>query len=307
MEPRNRNQREHSTDQFSRLTRSLIERAFEMRCQAYTAQAKHLLLIQTIMHIDASKRSVIKSNLQLKEFDRIKTMFIAGITHEINNPLASILGYSELIKRGKAGPLTEKQLGYLQGIITSAEHIKHVVTDAMDIAKIESNNIEVRIEHFNLAHAINDVMAVLQPLTEDKGIPINVTINEDLEIDSDRQRLIQCLINLVSNAIKYTEEGQITLDVRGENDMIKIAVSDTGIGLSDNDMENLFQAFRRGGSAVRSKAFGSGIGLFLTNKLVHNVLKGTISVQSELNKGSTFTLLLPRNITPNASPLNYEI
>lgn len=285
-----------SDDKFSRLSRSLVERAMAMRCEAYIAQVKHMLLMQTIMNMGVSKRHIATSNQQLREMDRVKTLFIAGMSHELNNPLTSIIGYSEMVTQGLAGPLSERQMKYMQNIITSAKHLQALVADAMDVAKIEANVIKVNLADFNLSEVVSEALAVVEQKAEAKGLVLKSSVDAGIGMHSDRQRLMQCLINLLTNAIKYTENGTVTIAATAGQEMVVIKVADTGIGLSGHDLQHLFEAFHRGGAAGRSKEKGSGIGLFLTDNLVRKALKGTITVESELERGTVFTLRLPQSL-----------
>jgi signal transduction histidine kinase len=280
-----------------RASRSLIERAMGMRCDAYMTHVKHRLLMQTIYEVDESRRHLMVTNRQLAEIDRIKTLFIASMTHEINNPLTSIIGFSEMILKGSVGPLNEKQLSYLQTVVESAEHLKDIVADAMDIAKIEANTIESIVETFDLSQVITDSIQMIQQHADEKGIAIKLAVEKEIQITSDLRRLKQCLINLISNAVKYTDKGHVCIEAKKCDAGIEITVTDTGIGISNNDLKHLFEAFNRGGVSLRTTEAGSGIGLFVTNKLVHNVLKGRMEVDSELDKGSVFKLLLPNSIS----------
>ncbi|MDH5409458.1 MAG: HAMP domain-containing histidine kinase, partial [Gammaproteobacteria bacterium] len=220
----------------------------------------------------------------------------ASMTHELSNPLTTIIGYSELIKAGMAGPLTDKQSDYLINVIKSAEHLKSIVADAMDIAKIESNVVDAEIEQFELREVVDFVLNIISSRAEDKGIIVEVYMHEQIKMETDKRRLTQCLLNIIDNAIKYTMQGKVTIQATMANEIVDITVVDTGIGLTEEELRNLFQAFNRGGSAKRSKELGSGIGLFLTNKLVNNILQGAISVQSKLDSGSEFKISIPVSI-----------
>ncbi|MDH5784051.1 MAG: HAMP domain-containing histidine kinase [Chromatiales bacterium] len=285
---------------FTRVSRSLIERAMELRCQAYLSNAKHMLLLQTIMEIDSSKRDLAATNQQLRELDKIKTLFIAGLTHELNNPLSAIIGYTELIMKGMAGPLNEIQQQYMRNVATSAEHLKEIVADALDIAKIESNALEPNYSTFDLSAAVEEAVCQLEPVAREKGLMLVIQNRDANTLYSDKRRLVQCLINLISNAIKYSSSGSVDIATSRHGDSIDISIRDYGTGLSDEDLKNLFEIFHRGVSAKRSKEMGHGIGLFLTHKLVHNTLRGTIDVKSELHKGSTFTITLPISTAENS-------
>jgi signal transduction histidine kinase len=275
---------------------ALIERAMQMRCDAYMSHVKHVLLMRTIFEIDGSRRALVKSNKQLADIDKVKTLFIASMSHELNTPLACIIGYSEMILKGKAGPVTETQLNYLQSVVSSAELLKEIVADAMDIAKIESGIIESDIETFNLSQVIIESIQVIQNHADKKCLTIKANLEKEILMTSDLRRLKQCLINLLSNAVKYTEKGYISVEAINNDSRIEIIIRDTGVGLSEDDLTHVFDVFRRADSSVRTGEKGSGIGLHLTKKLVQNQLKGEIEVKSELNKGSIFKLVLPQSI-----------
>lgn len=293
------------SDSFTRISRSLIERSMELRCQAYLAGAKHRLLLQTIMELDRSRRGIVKTNENLQEMDKIKTIFIAGLTHELNNPLSAIIGYTELIMMGAAGPLTEKQQNYLRNVFLSAEHLRAIVADALDIAKIEADALEANYEPFFLQQAVDEVLNQFTQRADEKGLTLMASHAEGVSLFSDRRRLVQCLINLISNAIKYTERGGITITTRLCKQGVAIDVADSGIGLSEEDQQHLFEIFHRGVLAKKSKEAGSGIGLFLTHKLVTTILHGDIQLVSEINKGSTFTLTLPLSVNAE-NPYNSQ-
>ena len=206
---------------------------------------------------------------------------------------SSIIGYTELIMQGAGGPLTEKQQRYLHNVSASATHLKEIVADALDITKIESNALESHCSSFSLQHVVNEAVTQLTQKAAQKGIALSSKLESDITLYTDRRRLLQCLINLLSNAIKYTHIGQVILTATMRGRKVEITVSDTGVGLSADDLQHLFVAFKRGASARRTKEFGSGIGLYITNKLVQNILLGTITVTSEVDKGSTFTITIP--------------
>ncbi|MDH5632691.1 MAG: HAMP domain-containing histidine kinase [Gammaproteobacteria bacterium] len=281
---------------FTQMSRALIERAMEMRCLSYTSHAKSLLLMETIMGLDSARLRLKASNRQLQEIDKIKTLFIASMAHEFSNPLTSIIGYSDMMIKGLVGDLTEEQQQMLTNIVNSADLLKELVTDAMDIARIDSNAIEPHIETFMLDEAVTHALAIVQQRAEQKGITLQINSNSGFRIRSDRRRLIQCLVNLLSNGIKYTERGSVSLILSKQDNRISIQVRDTGIGITEDGLAHLFEAFQRGENARASRERGSGIGLYLTERIVRTVLKGNIGVHSVVDRGSTFTISLPLSI-----------
>lgn len=269
----------------------------EMRCVSYLAQVKSSLLVQAILDMHATKEHVATSNLEFRRLDRVKTQFIASMTHELSNPLTNIINYSYLLAEGSAGGLTARQSEYLKVIVDSAGHLKDLVADAMDISRIEAGALPTRVTEFELDDAIVHALALVEQGAEEKGLTVRIEGPHDIRLRSDRRRLIQCVSNLLSNAIKYSARGEITLSASREpGDIVRIDVRDCGLGIPEEELELLFEPFERGQSARESPEGGSGIGLFLTKKLITTVLGGEVTVETAVGEGSTFTLRLPRTL-----------
>lgn len=236
--------------------------------------------------------------------DRIKSAFLATMSHELRTPLNSIIGFTGIILQGMAGPLNPeqtKQLGMVRG---SAKHLLELINDVLDISKIEAGQLEVRAEPFNLIAVIERVISLLTPVAEKKGLLLHTSITSDLgEISSDRRRLEQILINLINNAIKFTEKGSITItaellrEFRTTPDAspapyVKLCVTDTGIGIKPEDLELLFLPFRQIDSGLSRMHEGTGLGLAICRRLLE-LMGGQISATSVWSKGSEFIVLLP--------------
>ncbi|MBC8412544.1 hypothetical protein H8E50_02580 [bacterium] len=234
-----------------------------------------------------------KANVRLKELNRLKSLFIASISHELRTPLNSIIGFIGMTLKGMSGDLNEEQRDNLSRSYKAAIHLLALISDVIDISKIETGRVEVFIEDFFLTKVIDEVAASLRPQIEEKGLALEVMIQEPIQMHTDRNRLTQCLTNLLSNAVKYTEKGEIHVTAKVIGEEVELSVIDTGIGIEEENLHRLFESFERIQSHISVKAGGTGLGLYLTKKLATQQLLGSVSVQSEAGKGSTFSLKLP--------------
>ena len=236
------------------------------------------------------------ANDRLKELDRLKSMFIASMSHELRTPLNSIIGFTGVILKGLAGDLNDVQKDQLRRVFQSAKHLLALITDVIDISKIESGRVGVYIEVFSLADLIQEAVTVVEPEREKKGLTLHVEMDGDISMKTDRKRVLQSLLNFLSNSIKYTVQGTVTLGVVRRNGFVEISVTDTGIGIDEKDMPRLFEAFERMESHLKVQAGGTGLGLYLTRKLISEMLCGEVFMHSELGRGSTFGMRIPVNL-----------
>ena len=226
--------------------------------------------------------------------DRLKSAFLATMSHELRTPLNSIIGFTGILIQRLGGPLNEEQDKQLGMVYESAKHLLELINDVLDISKIEAGQLNVARETFNLRDSLEKVLKTAQPLADRKEIRLSADIASDIgTIISDRRRVEQILFNLVSNAIKFTEQGFVRLHCAIQGPDIALAVSDSGIGVQPEDMDKLFNAFQQIESGITRKYDGTGLGLSISQKLAH-LLGGEIKVESEWGKGSTFTFRLPR-------------
>ena len=236
------------------------------------------------------------ANQRLKGLDRLKSMFIASMSHELRTPLNSIIGFSGVMLQGMSGPLSDKQTDHLSRVQQSARHLLDLITDVIDISKIEAGKIDVFPQSFPLTELVQEAVDSTRPLIDAKSLELTVSVPENLEVHTDRKRLLQAVINFVGNAAKYTETGSITITAEDAGDRLEIRVRDTGIGIDKADMPRLFEAFERFDSHLKIIAGGTGLGLYLTRKLVTDLLRGEVIVESEIGKGSVFGINIPKHL-----------
>jgi signal transduction histidine kinase len=251
------------------------------------------------LKLEIKKRNEIeeelyRANNELKNLDQLKSMFIASMSHELRTPLNSIIGFTGIILKGMVGELNDKQKDHLTRVYSSSKHLLELITDVIDISKIEAGRIDIYPEKFSLHNLIKECILTIEPQLKKKDLTLEIESDQTIEMFSEKRRLKQAIINFLSNAVKYSDEGIVTIKTTTENDCVVIAVSDTGIGISTEGQEKLFEAFERLDSHLRIKAGGTGLGLYLTKKLVTELLKGEIFVESELNVGSTFSIKVPK-------------
>lgn len=235
---------------------------------------------------------------EMRELDRLKSQFLANMSHELRTPLNSIIGFSRVILKGIDGPLTELQEQDLNAIYNAGQHLLRLINDVLDLAKIEAGKMELAYDNVNIAETIQGVLPTISGILEDKSIELITNIEEDIPIlRADPIRVRQVLINLLSNAAKFTEEGRITVEAyvqpspSGERE-IYISVADTGPGIAPEDQEKLFKPFSQVDASPTRKTGGTGLGLAISRQLVE-LHGGRIGVESELGKGSKFYFTLP--------------
>lgn len=235
-----------------------------------------------------------EANDRLKDLDRLKSMFIASMSHELRTPLNSIIGFTGVVLAGMAGELNTRQHDQLSRVYGSARHLLALITDVIDISKIEAGFIDVFEERFEIAALIDEAVQAVMPGAREKNLQIDVVAPPGLLVQADRRRLLQCVLNFMSNAVKYTVEGIITVEASVRGSWLDISVEDTGIGMDEAGLARLFQPFERIDSHLRVKTPGTGLGLYLTRKIASELLAGSVNVSSTPGVGSRFTLHLPR-------------
>ena len=225
--------------------------------------------------------------------DRLKSAFLATMSHELRTPLNSIIGFTGIMLQGLPGPLNEeqtKQLGMVQG---SARHLLELINDVLDLSKIEAGQLQIEAEPFDVRTAVDKVTQLVAPMAEKKQLALTSEVSSDVgEITGDRRRFEQILINLLNNAVKFSEEGYVRVECGVDGDELLTRVSDTGIGIKPEDLDKLFNPFQQVDIGLTRNHEGSGLGLSICKKLL-GMMGGSISVDSEWGVGSTFTFRLP--------------
>jgi len=243
-----------------------------------------------------------KANKQLKELDTLKSAFIANMSHELRTPMNAIIGYTDLLLDEVDGPLNDDQKTSLKKVAANARHLLQLINDVLDISKIESGKIELKPKQVDLKELIEGIMVTFEPLILKKGLSFSMDIEQEAEklyVDEDKAK--QILINLISNAVKFTRQGGISIkakvsergkDKDGNPQFIEISVTDTGIGIKEEDLDKIFDKFAQADISTTRQYEGTGLGLSIVRGLVA-LHKGMVWAESEVGKGSTFYVLLP--------------
>jgi PAS domain S-box-containing protein len=266
-------------------------------------------LNETLEKQVAMRTSELRSALVRAEAaDRIKSAFLATMSHELRTPLNSIIGFTGIVLQGMAGPLNAEQSKQLAVVRHSARHLLALINDILDLSKIEAGQLEVHAAPFSLEAAVREATALVLPLAQKKGLTLTARISPDIgEIVSDRRRVEQIMINLLNNAIKFTDAGSVQIIAEKRDRMtdsighsswpaVTVRVVDTGVGIKQEDLATLFQPFRQIDMGPTREYEGTGLGLAICRRLAH-LLGGEISVTSEWSKGSEFAVTIPLGTT----------
>jgi signal transduction histidine kinase len=277
---------------------------FEELGVAFNRMLRHLMQAQEELRhlnldLDTKVDELAQMNMRLFEMNRLKSDFLATMSHELRTPLNSIIGFSDVL--GSISSLDERQKRYVQNIQKSGKMLLDMINDILDLAKIESGKMEVRLTDFPIDHVVATQCDMARPLTERKNIDLELDIAPRLpDLHQDQSKVQQILNNLLSNAIKFTPEGgRIVVSARRDagGDLL-LVVADTGVGIAEEDQVAIFEKFRQGhtvltgGDAMTREFSGTGLGLSIVKELC-KLLGGEITLKSELGKGSEFTVRLP--------------
>lgn len=277
---------------------------FESLAVAFNRMLRHLVTAQEELRqvnadLDGKVDELAQVNMRLYEMNAVKSDFLATMSHELRTPLNSILGFSDVL--GAIDSLEDKQKRYVENIRTSGRVLLEMINDILDLAKMESGKMEIRLTDFQLEQIVAAQCDMARPLTERKNIDLEVHLQEDPPpLHQDQARVQQILNNLLSNAVKFTPEGgRITVAAgRDRHDHLVLEVADTGVGIAEEDQQTIFEKFRQiragtpSGDAMTREYSGTGLGLSIVKELC-KLLGGEVSVTSELGKGSKFTVRLP--------------
>ena len=231
---------------------------------------------------------------KLREVDRLKTDFLARMSHELRTPLNSIIGFADVLLMGLDGDLTERMTEDLQLIRGGGYHLRDIISDILDMSKIEAGRLELVYEVFDVRRVASELMATAAPLAGQKGLELRLEITEGLKpLTADRTRIRQVLWNIIGNAIKFTDHGSITVAICPDDDDVLFVVTDTGIGIGPENQVHIFEYFSQVDAGRRESIGGTGLGLSISKSLVE-YHGGRIWVESELGRGSTFRFIIPR-------------
>jgi PAS domain S-box-containing protein len=236
-------------------------------------------------------RDLTAANEKLRELDKLKSLFIASMSHELRTPLNSIIGFTGILIRGLAGEVSDEQKKQLGMVQESSRHLLALINDIIDISKIEAGKIEPEISTFDCVPLVREVERDFSEAATDAGLALSIDLPASLVIASDQRRVKQVVMNLVSNAVKFTDHGEINIKGEEKEGFVEITVRDTGIGIPADQMENLFLQFSRISTPGRITE-GTGLGLYLSMKLAR-MLGGDIGVASRQGTGSTFVFRVP--------------
>ena len=268
----------------------------------FTAYIRDLTEQKKQEEIRERSRDLEEQNLRIQEASRLKSEFLANMSHELRTPLNAVIGFAEVLVDGKAGAVNAEQREYLNDILTSGQHLLQLINDVLDLAKIEAGRMELDAETFSIKTAAEEVCAIMRPIAAKKNITIALQppANED-EVTLDLRKFKQILYNLLSNAIKFSHDGGEIKIVMGVDarQQLRIQVNDSGIGIKGDDLPRIFREFEQLESGAARRFPGTGLGLALTKRIIE-LHKGSIEVESEFGKGSTFSITLPRSVAGKA-------
>jgi PAS domain S-box-containing protein len=247
---------------------------------------------QVSAKLTAANQALEQRNRDVESATKLKSQFLASMSHELRTPLNAIVGFSDLLKDELAGPLNAKQKRYVENVRTGAQHLLQLISDILDLSKIEANQLDLSQEDFSLTAVLPEVLSTIMPLALRKNLRLQNDVAANLAVHADRIRFKQILYNLLSNAVKFTPEGgEVRLAAEQQNGFVRVSVSDSGVGIHPADQELIFEEFRQVGETTKGVKEGTGLGLAITKRLVEQH-GGRVSVESEPGKGSTFIFTL---------------
>jgi len=279
---------------------------FEELSHAFNRMLHNLVTMQQELRdvngdLDKKVDELAQANMALFEMNRLKSDFLATMSHELRTPLNSIIGFSEVLATNEG--LNERQRRYAANIQTSGKMLLGMINDILDLAKIESGKMEVRIEDFSVRDVCEGLASLSRPIADRKSIDLECRLDEAIPLmHQDSGKLRQILYNLLSNAIKFTPEGgRVVLSARAEGRNLVLSVSDTGIGIAEEDQERIFEKFRQAagsggsGNVLTREHQGTGLGLSIVRELA-KLLGGDVTLESRVGQGSTFTVRVPMQL-----------
>jgi signal transduction histidine kinase len=276
-------------DREAALNRELIAHNEQLRSQGETLRAQG-------EELERQRAELVEKTRRSEEADRLKSAFIANMSHEIRTPLNSVLALSQLLRDGMAGALSNDQRRYLEVIERNGQNLLRLINDILDLSRIEAGHLEMDLQPTDIGAQIRGTIGTLVPLAEAKGLDLHARLADDLPaVRCDVDRVRQILTNLIGNAIKFTEAGQVQVSAEARGEMVAVHVTDTGVGIPDSAKTKVFEEFFQVDQSMARRQGGTGLGLAIASRLAR-LMGGEISFDSVVGSGSRFTLTLPRSV-----------
>jgi signal transduction histidine kinase/DNA-binding response OmpR family regulator/CHASE3 domain sensor protein/F0F1-type ATP synthase assembly protein I len=307
-------------EELKQTNEALEERTKDLEQQKEEIQHKNLALEKTQTDMTRAKTAIEEKAQELELASKYKSEFLANMSHELRTPLNSLLILAQLLADNKQGNLTDKQVEYAQTVHSAGSDLLTLINDILDLSKVEAGKMEVHVEDLSLADLVETIEQKFRYLASEKGLAFHITVADDLPpvLNTDVQRLKQIINNLLSNAFKFTEKGEIKLSMQYPDSheevsimglepgkTIAIRVTDTGIGIPKDKQQLIFEAFQQVDGTTSRRYGGTGLGLSISRQLAR-LLGGELKLESEEGKGSTFTLYLPEGV-PSKQPAKASI
>ncbi len=298
------NELENINTELEMQTEKLQASEEELKVQQEELQEANAELEERSRLLEEKNQQIVEKNVEVQKkaeelalSTKYKSEFLANMSHELRTPLNSILLLSRLLKENTEAPLTSEQVEYAQVIQSSGHGLLSLIDEILDLSKIEAGKMELEYEHITTGELCHDMSSLFEPVAKEKGLAFKVNISKGTEqmIETDKMRLSQVLKNLLSNALKFTKDGSVTLDISNnelKSGYINFSVTDTGIGIAKDKQVAIFEAFQQEDGSTRRRFGGTGLGLSISKELT-KLLGGEITLDSEPDKGSTFTITIP--------------
>jgi len=273
------------------------ERLYE-ELKKFSAQLEERIRAAT-SDLEAQNLKLQWQSQELARANRLKSEFLASMSHELRTPLNAVLGHTSLLLDRLFGEITMQQTDSLERIRAAGQHLQALIDDILDLAKIEAGKMPLHLEDIALREVVIEVAQQLEPMVRKKGLDVTYRVGEDgMRVYTDRTKLKQILLNLLSNAVKFTHVGWVRLDAARSDDFVRIAVSDSGIGIKSEHLDAIWEDFRQIDQSRTREFGGTGLGLSITRKLLER-LGGSVQVESRYGEGTTFTVWLPVRFAPS--------